>query len=131
MWIFRREPSDRHAAGGMSCLLHNVQFKEKKPLKSYQSTKYKEHSKSPPNRGLASNISVAHGRHSNNSKVNTFPVGELLWVTEIVERVTRCLHLKYKYRNICTGPSLGFDYCNPLSIPWTISSIHYLVQELI
>ena len=68
---------------------------------TYQSTKYKKHSKRSADSGFASDVTIAHSGHGNNSKVNTFPVREFLWIVEAIERIARCLNLKgIEFKNV-------------------------------
>ena len=68
---------------------------------TYQSTKYKKHSKCSADSGFASDVTIAHSGHGNNSKVNTFPVREFLWIVEAIERIARCLNLKgMEFKNV-------------------------------
>lgn len=61
---------------------------------THQSTKDEKDHESPAQHGLAVDITVAHSRHCDQQEIHALPVGQVVRVLEILERITAVLELK-------------------------------------
>lgn len=60
---------------------------------THQSDEKEEHQKCSPQHGLAEHVAIADSWHRDDEKINTCPVGELMWIVEL-QRIARILQLR-------------------------------------